>query len=339
MSDPIQVLITTSFSESLLDKLRSVSPRLKFTLRPVTSAEEISDERWKKAEVLYTSRVLPPPEKAPNLRWVQFHWAGVDHAIEAPVLRNPELMATTLSGAAASQMGEYVLMMLIALGHHLPDILNAQRKVEWPENRWDLFMPLELRNSTVGILGYGSIGRQVARLLMPFGAKVLATKRDVMHPRDSGYTPDGLGDPEGEFVHRLYPPEALRSMLKECDFVVVTLPLTPETENLIGEEELQALKSSAFIVDLSRGGIIEHSALIPALKEKRIAGAALDVFPEEPLPPDNPLWKMPNVILTPHISGSTAHYDERAVELFAENLHRYLSGLPLFNQIDVERGY
>jgi phosphoglycerate dehydrogenase-like enzyme len=339
MSDPIQVLITTSFLESQLDKLRSVSPRLKFDVRPVASTEEISDEKWKNVEVLYTSRVLPPPEKVPNLRWIQFHWAGIDHAIDAPVLRKPELVATTLSGAAASQMGEYVLMMLLALGHRLPAILNSQRKTEWPENRWDLFMPLELRDSTVGILGYGSVGRQVARLLFPFGAKVLATKRDVMHPRDSGYTPDGLGDPEGEYVHRLYPPEALRSMLQECDFVVVTLPLTPETENLIGEEELQALKPSAYIIDLSRGGIIDHSALIPALKEKRIAGVALDVFPEEPLPPENPLWKLPNVILTPHISGSTAHYDERAVELFAENLHRYLAGLPLFNRVDVERGY
>jgi phosphoglycerate dehydrogenase-like enzyme len=339
MSDPIQVLITTAFLESQLDKLRSVSPRLKFEVRPVTSTEEISDEKWKKVEVLYTSRVLPPPEKVPNLRWIQFHWAGIDHAIDAPVLRKPELVATTLSGAAASQMGEYVLMMLLALSHRLPALLNSQRKAEWPENRWDLFMPLELRDSKVGILGYGSIGRQVARLLFPFRAKVLATKRDVMHPHDNGYTPDGLGDPEGEFVHRLYPPEALRSMLQECDFVVVTLPLTHETENLIGEEELQALKPSAYIIDLSRGGIIDHSALIPALKEKRIAGAALDVFPEEPLPPENPLWKLPNVILTPHISGSTDHYDERAVELFAENLHRYLAGLPLFNRIDVERGY
>jgi phosphoglycerate dehydrogenase-like enzyme len=339
MSDPIQVLITTSFPESLMDKLRSVSPRLKFALHPVKSAEEISDEMWRKVEVLYTSRVLPDPEQVPNLGWIQFHWAGVDHAIDAPVLRKSDLVATTLSGAAAPQMGEYVLTMILALGHHLPDVLNTQRKVEWPENRWDLFMPLELRDSTVGILGYGSIGRQVARLLMPFGAKVLATKQDVMHPRDPGYIPEGIGDPEGEFVHRLYPPEALRSMLKECDFVVVTLPLTPETENLIAEEELQALKHTAYIVDLSRGGIIDHSALIPALKEKRIAGAALDVFPEEPLPADSPLWKLPNVILTPHISGSTAHYDERAAELFAENLHRYLTGLPLFNQIDVERGY
>jgi phosphoglycerate dehydrogenase-like enzyme len=339
MNDPILVLITTSFLESQLDKLRSVSPRLKFEVRPVTSTEDISDEKWKKVEVLYTSRVLPPPEKVPNLRWIQFHWAGIDHAIEAPVLRKPELVATTLSGAAASQMGEYVLMMLLALGHRLLATFNSQRKAEWPENRWDLFMPLELRDSTVGILGYGSVGRQVARLLFPFGAKVLATKRDVMHPHDSGYAPIGLGDPEGEFVHRLYPPEALRSMLQECDFVVVTLPLTSDTENLIGEEELQVLKPSAYIIDLSRGGIIDHSALIPALKEKRIAGAALDVLPEEPLPPENPLWKLPNVILTPHISGSTAHYDERAVDLFAENLHRYLAGLPLFNRIDVERGY
>jgi phosphoglycerate dehydrogenase-like enzyme len=160
-----------------------------------------------------------------------------------------------------------------------------------------------------------------------------------MHPEDRGYVPEGMGDPEGEFTRRLYPPEALRSMVHECDFVVVTVPLTPATRNLVDASVISAMRSTAFLVDVSRGGIVDHAALISALQNRKIAGAALDVFPEEPLPADSPLWKLNNVILTPHISGNTPYYDERAVELFAENLHRYLAGLPLYNRIQLDMGY
>jgi phosphoglycerate dehydrogenase-like enzyme len=214
-----------------------------------------------------------------------------------------------------------------------------QKRGEWPLERWQRFSPRELRSSTVGVVGYGSIGRQIARLLQPFGATVLATKRDAMHPEDTGYTPEGWGDPGGDYVHRLYPASALRSMLKECDFVVICVPLTPGTRGLIGADELAVMKPSAFLVDTSRGGIVDHSALIPLLRERKLAGAALDVFPTEPLPADSPLWKLPNVILTPHISGFSPQYDARAVQLFAENLNRYLSGLPLYNRIQLDRGY
>jgi phosphoglycerate dehydrogenase-like enzyme len=128
-------------------------------------------------------------------------------------------------------------------------------------------------------------------------------------------------------------------MLKECDFVIITTPLTSETHNLIGPKELAALKPTAFLVDISRGGVVDHAALYSVLRDQKIAGAALDVYPEEPLLPDNPIWKLPNVILTPHIAGNTQHYDERAVAFFAENLHRYLAGLPLYNRVDIQRGY
>jgi phosphoglycerate dehydrogenase-like enzyme len=196
-----------------------------------------------------------------------------------------------------------------------------------------------LHGSTVGIVGYGSIGREVARLLQPFNATILAAKWNAMRIKDSGYHQPGLGDPDGEFPHRIYPFQALKAMLAECDFVVIAVPLTPDTQSLIGAEELAAMKSTAFIVDVSRGGVIDHIALIRALKDKKIAGAALDVFPEEPLPQDSPLWKFPNTILSPHISGNSPHYHQRAVALFAENLSRYLAGEPLYNQLDVTRGY
>ncbi|MFC2055656.1 D-2-hydroxyacid dehydrogenase [Chloroflexota bacterium] len=339
MTDPIEILITIPFSEELVSTLREVSPRLNLKVIKARKPEDISSEVWSKTEVLYTNNVLPDLESAPNLCWIQFHWAGVNHAIDAPILSKPGLVATTLSGAGATKMAEYILMMLLALGQHLPDLFTLQESREWPKDRWERFAPLELRESTVGILGYGSIGRQVARLLHPFGAQVLACKQDAMQPVDSGYTPEGYGDPTGDFVHRLYPSQALRSMLKKCDFVVITVPLTPATLGMIGEEQLAALKPGAFLVDVSRGGVLHQEGLIHALKENMIAGAALDVFPEEPLPEDSPLWEMSNVIVTPHISGVTPNYDQRAVELFVRNLERYIEGESLYNMIDPNSGY
>ncbi len=339
MNEPVEVVIAVPITPELADGLRSVSTRLKVSAIPARKVEDIPEDVWARVEVLYTNRILPAPEQAPNLAWIQFHWAGVDHALDAPILHRPGLVVSTLSGASASQMAEHVLAMLLALGHHLPDAFAHQKRIEWPAERWERFSPLELRGSTVGIVGYGSVGRQVARLLQPFGATVLATKRDAMHPEDTGYTPEGLGDPAGDLVHRLYPPQALRSMLKDCDFVVVTVPLTKETRGLLGAEALATLKPGACLVDVSRGGVLDHTALLPLLREHKIAAAALDVFPTEPLPADSPLWKLPNVIITPHVGGFSPHYEARAAALFAENLHRYLADLPLYNRLDLEREY
>jgi phosphoglycerate dehydrogenase-like enzyme len=191
----------------------------------------------------------------------------------------------------------------------------------------------------VGIVGYGSIGREVARLLQPFGVTVFAAKWDAMHPQDTGYIQEGFGDPSGDIPRRIYPFQALKSMIAECDFLVITVPLTPETDGLIGPEELDAMKPNGYLIDISRGCVVDHSALIRAIKDKKIAGAALDVFPEEPLPKDNPLWKFPNVIISPHIAGISPHYDQRAVALFTENMRRFLAGEPLHNQFEIERRY
>lgn len=339
MEDQINLLLTMPFPEKLVERIRNTSPRLNVTQQPAQSPEVIPEKLWKKVEVLYTNYILPTPEQAPNLRWIQFHWAGIDKLVDSPILEKEDLVATTLSGANASQVAEYVIAMMLALGHRLPDLHSHQQRSEWPTDRWKRFTPVELRGSTVGIVGYGSIGRQVARLLKPFGAQVLASKRNVMKPEDSGYIPQEMGDPDGKFTRRIYPAQAIKSMFKECDFVIIAVPLTPENKNLIGAEELESLKPSAYLIDVSRGGIVVHQALINAIKKGKVAGAALDVFPEEPLPEDSPLWELPNVIVTPHISGVTPHYDERAIDLFIANLQRYLNNeLPL-NQIDLERGY
>jgi phosphoglycerate dehydrogenase-like enzyme len=339
MDDPIEVIVTLSITDELVKQIAEVSPRLAVEKIDARKVEEISDEVWKRVEVLYTNRVLPKPEQAPRLRWIQFHWAGLDHALDEPIIKKEGMSITSMSGASASQMAEHAVMMMLALGHHLPDVITYQKRAEWPSGRWELFNPHELRDSTVGIVGYGSIGRQIARVLQAFGTKVLATKRDVLHPEDTGYTLDGLGDQSGDLVNRLYPPQALCSMVKECDYVVITLPLTSTTRGSIGAKELGAFKPGASLIDISRGGIVDHNHLIPLLKERKIAGAALDVYPLEPLPADSPLWKLPNVILTPHIAGFSPHYDERAVALFVQNLHRYLEELPLYNHLDPDLGY
>jgi phosphoglycerate dehydrogenase-like enzyme len=336
---PIEVLITVPFSDQEIQSLHEISPRLRITTTSNREARDISNEIWGRTEVLYTDRVLPSPEQAPALRWVQFHFAGIDFAVENPLLHKPNLMATTLSGAASPQMAEYALTMLLALGHRLPELAAFQSRSEWARDRWERFRPLELRSSTVGIVGYGSVGREIARLLRAFGATVLATKRDVMHPEDSGYTIPGLGDPSGDLFHRLYPHQAVRSMMKECDFVVVVTPLTPETRGLIGAAELAVMKPSAFLISMARGGVVDQAALVTALQEKRLAGAAMDVFSEEPLPQNSPLWKMPNVIISPHIGGLSSLYNHRAVDLFVENLKRYLTGAPLLNRFDSQKGY
>lgn len=339
MTSPIEILITLPIKDELVTPLQRVSPRINLTVQPAKSAEEIPAEVWQRTEILYTSTILPHPGQAPSLRWIQFHWAGIDKLVDVPLLSEPDIKFTTLSGASASQMGEYILLALLALGHHLPELHALQAASSWPADRLHRLVPKELRKSTVGIVGYGSVGRQVARLLRPFGATVLATKRDAMHPADSGYIPEGLGDPTGDFVHRLYPAQALKSMLKDCDFVVIAVPLTQSTRSLISAAEFEAMRSGVYLVDISRGGVVDHDALQAAVASGKVAGAMLDVFPNEPLPANSPIWKLPNSILTPHISGISREYDARAMALFAENLNRYLGNLPLYNLFSAQKGY
>jgi phosphoglycerate dehydrogenase-like enzyme len=336
---PIEILITIPISNVLIDSLQTISPRLKINVSPARSLKDIPEKTWQAAEILYTERLLPDPELVPNLRWVQFHLAGIEFLIDNPLVKKPGVIFTTVSGSNASSLAEYIVMMLLALGHKLPDLVENQRKAEWPSDRSERFSARELRGSTVGLVGYGSIAREVARLLTPFNAKILAAKRDVMHPEDTGYTPEGLGDPNGDLFTRLYPIEALSSMVKECDFVVITLPLSPETRGLIGAGILESMKPGAFLINVGRGGTVDQQALLKALQEEKLGGAALDVFSEEPLQSSNPLWKQHNAFITPHISDSSPFYDERAMELFGENIRRYISGGTLFNRFDPERGY
>jgi phosphoglycerate dehydrogenase-like enzyme len=337
MSD-VPVLMTLPFPEPLVERLRTVSPMLQIVVHPAREAADLPADLLPDVEVLYTLHAVPEPEAVPNLRWMQLHLAGADQLADHPLVRSG-IAVTTLSGAAVPQMAEYVLMAILALGRRVPHMMRDKAAKRWAEDRFERFRPLDLRGSTVGIVGYGSIGREVGRLCRAFGATVLATKRNLRQLADGGYAPKGLGDPQAELADRLYPPQALASMASACDFLVVTVPLTPETRGAIDRRVFQALKPTAFLIDVSRGGVVDHGALIEALNDKRLAGAALDVYPVEPLPETSPLWEMPNVILSPHVGGASGRYYEQATELFAENLRRYLSDQPLLNRFDPHRGY
>ena len=336
----LRVLVTVPFSDDLLDTFRQVSDRIDLIVQPAAQTRDVPDEAWAAAQVLYTESVVPEPEQAPQLRWIQAHTAGIDHLWDQPIIQTADVLLTTVSGIHAPVIAEYVFMMMLAFGHRLPVMLEHKARSAWPAGDRSAFLPGPLRGSTVGIVGYGSVGREIARVAHTFGMDVLAVKRDVRQPSETdSYTLPGHGDPDGVFFHRLYPPEALVSMVRESDFVVLAVPLTEATRGMVNAGVLAAMKPSAFLINVSRGGVVDDEALADALERGVFAGAASDVFESEPLPSDSPLWKLPNLIISPHVAGATADYNERTALVFVENLKRYLARKDLLNLVDRTRGY
>jgi phosphoglycerate dehydrogenase-like enzyme len=334
----IRVLIAVALPEELLEQLKALSSRIQIEIKPMKAGEEVSEDLLADVDVLYTSSFIPDLEDMPNLRWVQLHHAGINRIADHAILRS-DIPVTTMSGVSAPSIAEYVLMMILNLGHRLPFILEDKASKVWSTERGERFMPQELRNSTVGIVGYGSVGREIARLCHSYGADILAVKRDLKSLEDDGYTLAGLGDPKAELVERLYPPQAIASMASLCDFLVISVPLTSQTRGMVNDKVLTGMKPSSFLLDVSSGGIVDHGALVEALTERKIAGAALDVYPVEPLPEGSPLWEMPHVFLSPHVAGNSPMYFQGVIDCFAENMKRFLSEQPLLNLFQAERGY
>jgi phosphoglycerate dehydrogenase-like enzyme len=333
----INVLVNAHFSASVIDRFRTVSPELE-----IEQNEQIG-RQWPEdlateAEVIFATSAIPHPDKAPNLKWIQTHIAGIEHLRDESIWES-DVSITTTSGIHAPSIGQYVMAQILLWANGVQKWLRYQKKSEWPENRWQKFLPDELSAKTLGILGYGSIGREVARLAKGFGMTVLATKRDARRIKDDGYIVPGSGDPNGTMVDRIYPGEATRSMVAECDYVVITLPDTARTRHLIAEPILRSMKPECYLVNVGRGSVINEADLIRALRKGWIAGAGLDVFETEPLAPDNPLWQMENVIISPHIGGFSPNYDERAAAVFEENLRRYVTGEHLLNVVDRRQEY
>lgn len=337
-TDKPLVLVTMDFSEELMDTLRLSAPQFQF----IQHFPDVPDSAWTDAQIIYTARRFARPEQVPNLKWVQLHSAGIDHMVHEPLFRDrPDVIFTSASGVHVRHMAQFSLMMILAFHFKLKRMFEMQQANTWRDDRAVIFAPQDLHLQTVGITGYGTIGREVVRLAKGIGMTVLVTKRDVMHPAQSPdeYAPSGTGDPTGDLADRLYPSEALATMARECDYLVNLLPFTEKTRGMIGADIFDAMKPTAILINIGRGGTVDEAALIDALKNGQLGGAALDVFETEPLPHTSPLWKMENVIISPHISGNSATYHEKAAELFLANLKRYHEKKTLYNRVERGRGY
>ena len=259
--------------------------------------------------------------RAPRLEWIHSFSAGIDR-VATPAVRSRNLTVTNARGVFSRPIAEYVVMMCLAVARRLPQLLELQR-----ERTWQPLRGRELGGMTVGIVGYGSIGSEVARLLEPFDVQVLATRRRPER---------GTGDLAGV---ELLAMDQLPELLQRSDIVLVALPLTDETAGIIGAEELQEMREDAWLINVARGRLLDEAALRRAIESGWIGGAVLDVFNEEPLPPDSPLYELPNLIVTPHTSWSSDRVVERSLDLFVENLERFAAGRPLENVVDLEAGY
>ncbi len=332
------LVITPAFDGSFpqadqetLKKISGISPRIHVKdVSSLVAAEFRGDNSSKKelntllarADVIFG--LIPPQDiliRAPRLEWIQMMSAGVDR-LRATEIWQSEVTITGVSGIHATPIGEFVLELMLMFAKKAPQCFQMKQNHEWRR-----FMPAVLHGKTVGIVGLGHIGREIARLSKAFGMKVIATRRSAKI----------IGS--AKYVDRLFPATKLSSLLTQSDFVVVSVPLTKETFQLIGEKELKAMKPTAYIINIARGNVIDEKALIRALEEKEIAGAGLDVTAKEPLPAESPLWDFDNVILSPHVSGGMEEYVARATDLFCDNLKRYLTGRKLRNVIDRTRGY
>ena len=332
----MHVLVTMPFTDAQLDRVRAVSPRLHVTRDDAERAD------YADTEVLYTQ--APPRDLArtPRLAWAQLHMAGVNAFAEHPLYTSSTVALTTTSGVHAATIAEYTITVLLALAHRVPRMVDWKARGGWPPDleRWPLFVPTEVRGSALGIIGYGSIGRELARIAKTaFGMRVLACKRDPAARADTGYALPGTGDPEGTLPDEWFAPDRVGDMLERADAVVMAAPLTAATSGMIGARELARMKPSAYFVNVGRGATVDEAALAKALAQERIAGAAVDVFAQEPPPAGHPLYACDNVIVSPHVSGFLPSYDDKCVDLFAENLRRFLNGGPLLNLVDRTRGY
>ncbi len=265
-------------------------------------------------------------EQAKALRWISFWSAGLDGKV-TPQLLERNLMLTTASGVHGANIAEHVMAWMLMFTRGMHHHLRGQLAREWRRDKWSAGAG-ELTGQTLGIVGLGHIGEGLALRAQGFGMRIIATKRDPEARFDASIKLDAI-----------YPPSELRRLLAESDHVCVAVPYAPSNHHLLDAEVLDAMKPTAYLYNIARGKVIDESALIKALAEERIAGAGLDVFEQEPLPTESPLWDFPNVLISPHVAGVTPHYFVRAAQLFAENLHRYLSEERLNNLYDFVRGY
>ncbi|TWU70730.1 hypothetical protein ED733_001307 [Metarhizium rileyi] len=305
-----------------------IEVREKLWTRLVDSGKEEDQEKlWKDVTILVTQGELPDAAQAPRLQYVQLWTAGAEQVVNKPAFKDTRITFCTANGVHGPPVAEWVMTTFLAWQQKIPTYLQLQRRGNW--NRLDEISDDSV-DKRVGILGYGSIGRQVARVAKALGMDVYAytlhARPTPESRRDDSYVPPGLGDPEGT--------------LPSLDLLVVAIPLTCATRGLIAQAELNMLrKSRTFVANISRGSVLNTNDLVQALNDGVIGGAALDVTDPEPLVDGHPLWTSKNVIITPHISGVSAAYGKRVMDILELNLERLSRGKKLKNVVRREAGY
>lgn len=307
-----------------VDRLRHLFPRHVFLqARSADEAVALVGE----AEIAFASELRQPHlAAARRLRWIHSPAVGVGGMLFPEMITSP-IVITNSRGVAAETIAEHVVACVLALFRKLPVAIRSQAAGEWAQDAIALSSPpvRMLRGAHVLVVGLGAIGTAVATRMLALGTTVAAVRRNVSAPAPAGV--------------RVYGPEALREGLAGADVVVIAAPHTTSTRGLIGREELQAMRHDAILVNVSRGAIVDEAALAGALASGTIGGAALDVFHHEPLPPDSPLWQLPNLLITPHTSWIRSDHWDAMTDLFVENLRRFEAALPLLNVVDKPAGY
>jgi D-2-hydroxyacid dehydrogenase (NADP+) len=317
MQKKIKVLVNyRDLSEALVQRIRDISGRVEVA---VVNDDKSALKVGMDAEVIFGKFNKELFSSAKRLRWVQTKGAGVDGLL-FPEFIESNVALTSASGIHGIQISEMIIAMMLVLTKQMHKFMRYKFEAKWQPHT-----PDELAGKIVGILGLGSIGSETAKKTKCLGMKIIALKK---HPTKKPY-----------YVDEILGSEGLDRLLRQSDFVVLTLPLTDETYHMIGEEQFRSMKPTAYVINMGRGALIDTNALLKALKEGWIAGAGLDVFENEPLPVDSELWKLDNVVITPHVAGSSPYYDERAVEIFCDNLKRYIEGKPLRKEVDKKAGY
>lgn len=325
----VNLLIATPLGDEHIERIRAVDPRLNVIHRPdlLGTPEYIADQHppanrtpeqeaefrslIAQAEIIYDFDTDAAPgyaTLAPNLRWIQTTSAGVGQAVKRYGLDKTDVIVTTSSGVHAGPLTEFVMMATLMFTKRAFYLLEEKER-----HSFNRFCAEELAGKTMAIVGPGRVGSHVAMIARAFGMRTTALPRRDRPAAEIG-------------VDKVYRREELHAMLGEADVVVLIMPHTPETENMIDAAAIAQLKPTAILVNIARGQVIDEEALIAALREGRIAGAGLDVFRQEPLPPDSPLWDLPNVIINPHSASTADTEDRKIMDIFCENLRYYLDG-------------
>jgi len=328
----MRLIIDADVQPRTIERLRALSPDLEVVDRTGDPTFDVSTLDDGEVEVLIGGGAPDDLGRVPSLRWLQVRSAGVDHMTADPPWQKG-LLVTNAKGVYAVPIGEYVSGMVLRVHQPAATWSADQAAHHWPDEP-SLIDPI--RGKTAVIAGYGSIGREVARQLAALGMRIVAIKPHPDARADASYRVPGTGDPDGSIPERIVGDDGLLDAVREADVLVLTMPLTDASRGVIGREVLAALPPRAWLINVSRGALVDEPALLEALRAGRLAGAVLDVFGEEPLPSDSPWWDAPNVIVTPHASGHTLRFFD---ELVVENVRRYLAGEPLLNPVDPERGY